>query len=65
MTLVVGDWGGPIGLSYAVNHPDKIKSIVITNTWMWSVKGSFHYEMFSRLMGGFIGRALIKRYNFL
>jgi len=25
ITLIVGDWGGPIGLSYAVNHPDKIK----------------------------------------
>ncbi len=64
ITLIVGDWGGPIGLSYAVNHPDKIKSIVITNTWMWPVKGIFHYEMFSGIMGGFIGRALIKRLNF-
>jgi haloalkane dehalogenase len=62
--LIVGDWGGPIGLSYAVSHPDKIKSIIITNTWMWSVKGVIHYELFSRFMGGVIGRALIKRYNF-
>ena len=64
ITLIVGDWGGPIGLSYAVKYPERIKSIIITNTWMWSVKGVFHYEMFSRLMGGFIGRVLIKRYNF-
>lgn len=64
ITLIVGDWGGPIGLSYAVNNPDKTKSIIITNTWMWSVKGIFHYEMFSGFMGGFIGRTLIKRYNF-
>jgi len=64
ITLMVGDWGGPIGLSYAVNHPDKIKSIIVTNTWMWPVKGIFHYEMFSRFMGGFFGRFLIKRYNF-
>lgn len=64
ITLIVGDWGGPIGLSYALYHPNKTKSIIITNTWMWSVKGIFHYEMFSGIMGGFIGRALIKRYNF-
>ncbi len=64
ITLVVGDWGGPIGLSYAVKHPEKIKSIIITNTWMWPVKGIFHYEMFSRFMGGIIGRTLIKKYNF-
>ena len=43
---------------------DKIKSIVITNTWMWPVKGIFHYEMFSRFMGGIVGKFLIKRYNF-
>jgi haloalkane dehalogenase len=63
-TLVVGDWGGPIGLSYAVNHPEKIKSIIITNTWMWSVKWDLHYEMFSGFMGGIIGRTLIRKYNF-
>lgn len=64
ITLVVGDWGGPIGLSYAIRHPKKITSIIITNTWMWPVKGVLHYEMFSRLMGGIIGRTLIRRYNF-
>ncbi|MEW6602891.1 MAG: alpha/beta fold hydrolase, partial [Nitrospirota bacterium] len=24
ITLVVQDWGGPIGLSYAVNHPENV-----------------------------------------
>ena len=32
ITLVVHDWGGPIGLGMAVRHPDRIKRIVITNT---------------------------------
>ena len=64
ITLIVGDWGGPIGLSYAVNHPERVKSIIITNTWMWSVKGVIHYEVFSRFMGGIIGRTLIRKYNF-
>lgn len=31
ITLYVGDWGGPIGLSYAVNYPDNISNFVITN----------------------------------
>jgi haloalkane dehalogenase len=63
-SLVVGDWGGPIGLSYALSHPDRVKSIVITNTWMWPVNGVFHYEAFSRVMGSAFGRLLIKRFNF-
>lgn len=64
VTLVVGDWGGPIGLAYAIRHPQRIASLVITNSWMWPVNGDPHFEMFSRLMGGPIGRTLIRRYNF-
>jgi haloalkane dehalogenase len=64
VTMVVGDWGGPIGLSWALNHPQKIGSLVITNSWMWSVRGVMHYELFSRIMGGAAGRVLIRRYNF-
>lgn len=64
ITLVVQDWGGPIGLSYAVDMPANIKKLIIMNTWMWSVKGDPHYERFSSFMGGPIGRFLIKRFNF-
>ncbi|MEZ4518701.1 MAG: alpha/beta fold hydrolase [Chloroflexota bacterium] len=64
ITLVVNDWGGPTGLSYAINHPDRIKNIVITNTWLWSVSNDWYYQAFSRFMGGLIGRWLIRRFNF-
>jgi len=33
ITLVVHDWGGPVGLGFAIRHPDRIKRLVITNTW--------------------------------
>ncbi|MFI5391827.1 MAG: alpha/beta fold hydrolase [Bacteriovoracales bacterium] len=36
--LVVHDWGGPIGLSYAVSHPEKIKSLTILNTAAFNSK---------------------------
>lgn len=64
ITLLVADWGGPIGLAYAVRHPERIASLVITNTWMWPVRGDLRYQAFSLFMGGPLGRALIKRYNF-
>jgi haloalkane dehalogenase len=32
LTLVVHDWGGPIGLRLAVSHPDRIERLVILNT---------------------------------
>ena len=32
ISLIVHDWGGMIGLAWAINHLDKIEKIVITNT---------------------------------
>ncbi len=64
LTLMVQDWGGPIGLSYAVDNPVNIRRIVIFNTWMWSVVGDPHFDGFSSFMGGPIGKFLIKRLNF-
>ena len=64
ITLTVGDWGGPIGLSYAVSHPERIKAIVVTNTWFWPVDDDWYYRAFSGFMGGPAGRFLIRKYNF-
>jgi haloalkane dehalogenase len=64
LILIVNDWGGPIGLSYAVENPEKLKYVVITNTWMWSVKNDPYYRLFSGFVGGSIGRFLIRNFNF-
>jgi cis-3-alkyl-4-acyloxetan-2-one decarboxylase len=32
LTLVVHDWGGPIGMGYAVRHPEQVRRFVIFNT---------------------------------
>lgn len=64
ITLIFGDWGGPIGLSYAIRHPERIKRIVVTNTWLWPVDDDWYYRAFSGFVGGPIGRWLIRRYNF-
>ncbi len=63
VTLVVQDWGGPIGLSVAEHSPHRFDSLVIANTWAWPVNGDLHFELFSRLLGGPVGRELIRRYN--
>jgi haloalkane dehalogenase len=62
-TPVVQDWGGPIGLSVAALDPSRVERLVIGNTWCWPVNGDLHFEMFSRLFGGPLGRFAIRRYN--
>jgi len=63
VTLVVGDWGGPIGLSWAINNPSRVNRVIIANTWMWPVNRSLYYQGFSKAMGGPIGRFMIKNHN--
>ncbi|NPV56086.1 MAG: alpha/beta fold hydrolase [Anaerolineae bacterium] len=64
ITLVVSDWGGPLGLSYAIRRPERVKALVISNTWMWSVRDDWYYQAFSGFVGGAVGRWLIRRYHF-
>ena len=64
VTLVVQDWGGPIGMHYAVTHPENVARLVVMNTWAWPVNRDFHYVSFSAFMGGPIGRFLIRKRNF-
>jgi haloalkane dehalogenase len=64
VTLVVQDWGGPIGLSYAIAHPERVKRLVIMNTWLWDVRDDWYYQAFSGFMGGAVGRLLSKHWNF-
>jgi haloalkane dehalogenase len=62
-TLMVQDWGGPIGFAVATRHPDRFSAFVIGNTWAWP-KSDLGTQVFSRLLGGRIGGWLILRRNF-
>ena len=35
-TIVVHDWGGPIGLRLAVEHPERIERMVILDTGLFT-----------------------------
>jgi haloalkane dehalogenase len=62
--LVVQDWGGPIGLNYAVRHRNNLRGIVVMNTWAWPAE-ILPMKLFSLAMGGWpIGYWLQTRRNF-
>jgi len=63
VTLVVQDWGGPIGMWAALERPARVSRLVIANTWAWPVNDDRHFEMFSAVMGGRPGRWLIEQVN--
>jgi pimeloyl-ACP methyl ester carboxylesterase len=63
-TLVVHDFGGPIGLAYAIEHPDRVRSVVLFNTWMWSLAGDRRFVWMGRILGSGLGRVLYERFGF-
>jgi pimeloyl-ACP methyl ester carboxylesterase len=63
-TLVVHDFGGPIGLHWAQEHPERIGSLVLFNTWMWSLDYRKDIQRMSRLIDSWFGRMLYLRFNF-
>ena len=36
VTLVLHDWGGPVGLGFATHHPERIKRLILMNTWAFA-----------------------------
>jgi haloalkane dehalogenase len=64
VTLVVHDFGGPIGLACALRNPDNVSRVVLMNTWLWSNAGNRSAEAASRLLSGRIGHFLYTRLNF-
>ena len=62
VTMMVQDWGGPIGFAVATRHPGRFAAFVVGNTWAWP-KSDPGTQVFSRLLGGPVGAFLIKRRN--
>lgn len=51
VTLMVQDWGGPIGFWVATRHPERFRAFVIGNTWAWPISGDRTVEWFSKTLG--------------
>ena len=52
ITLAVHDVGGPVGFLAAVGQPDRIRALVITNTFGWSLAGYPAVRRMLKLVGG-------------
>lgn len=63
LTLVVHDFGGPIGLAHALDRPDSIERLVLFNTWMWP-RTDAAAVWASRFFGTRVGRWIYTDWNF-
>lgn len=63
-TIVVHDFGGPIGLNMAIKNHSKIKKIIILNSWLWSSKNDPEFIKFSKILKSPLLPFLYKYFNF-
>ncbi len=63
ITLVVHDWGGMIGMTYAVRHPERIRKLVILNTGAFFLPDGKSFPAALRLCRTPLGAALIRGFN--
>jgi haloalkane dehalogenase len=62
-TLVVHDYGGPIGLPLCLDRPERVRRLVLLNTWMWPLDDDLGIRWNARLVTSAMGRFLYRRLN--
>jgi haloalkane dehalogenase len=62
-TLVVHDFGGPIGLPLALRSPSPVQRLVILNSFAWPIDDDPKLARGARLLGGAAGRLLYRYAN--
>jgi haloalkane dehalogenase len=63
VTLMVQDWGGPIGFWVATHHPEWFRAFVIGNTWAWPIHDR-QTRLFSTTLGSSgVGGLLVRHAN--
>ncbi len=63
VTLIVHDFGGPIGLPLALAAGSRVSRLVLLNTWAWPIDDDPQMARGARLIGGPIGRFLYRYAN--
>ncbi len=64
ITLVVHDFGGPIGLGAALDNPDRIKQVIAFNTWLWETKNDPDAKKIDKIINSGMGKFLYLSMNF-
>jgi pimeloyl-ACP methyl ester carboxylesterase len=55
ITLVMQDWGGPIGLALVERRPELVRQVILGSSWAWQTSASEPRGKFSIIFGGPIG----------
>lgn len=64
ITLIMHDFGAPIGFKYAIDNPGNIKRIVVLNAWLWNSEKDADYIKMKKILKSPILPFLYRYFNF-
>ena len=64
ITLVVHDFGGPIGLGAGIANSDRIKKVVLLNSWLWATDQDKEALKADKTINSWMGKFLYLNMNF-
>src|SRR3954462_3492603 len=54
ITLIVHDFGGPIGLPLALDAPSRVECVIILNSWAWPLNDDPKMARAAKVAGGMV-----------
>lgn len=63
ITLVVHDFGGPIGLAAGIQNNERIKKLVLFNSWLWATDQNKDAQKINSLINSRLGKFLYLNMN--
>lgn len=63
VTIVVHDSGGPIGLPYGLEFPERVRQVVLLNSFMWPLDENGRAMRIARLCGNPLNRVYYRMLN--
>jgi haloalkane dehalogenase len=63
VTLVMQDWGGPIGTAFAERRPELVRRLILGSTWAWPTRTSEPRGLWSVIAGGPVGEFVQVNFN--
>lgn len=63
VTLIVHDWGGMIGMGWAVRHPERVKAVIAFNTACFGLPKEKNFPGLLRIMRGSLSGVPIRAFG--
>lgn len=64
ITLVVHDFGGPIGLAAGIENSERIKRVVLFNSWLWATDQRKDAQKIEKTVNSGLGKFIYLNMNF-